>query len=104
MLTEPDSFFAYISNSATIGHCNNFMIEKLNQFQPKSKLNEKFLYIYYGAKDPVNQIADYLPKFNKLLISYLKENLTIEIKALKDGGHVPEGSIREGLNFIYKNN
>lgn len=102
-LIESYSFFAYISSSVTIGHCNNFMIDKVIQFYPKSKLNDKSLYIHYGMKDPLKQATEYLPSFSELLSNQFKGQLRIQISALKDAGHVPEGGIRSGLDIIYKN-
>jgi predicted alpha/beta superfamily hydrolase len=103
MLTKPENFDAYISSSATIGYCSNFMTEKVNQFNPISKLDGKHLFIYYGMKDPSPRVIGHIESFSKLLSDHFSNNLMIEIKSLENEGHVPEGGIREGLNFI-KNN
>ena len=39
MLTKPDAFSDYISLSPTIGNCNDFMVEKINQLFPASILD-----------------------------------------------------------------
>ncbi|HAF27830.1 MAG TPA: hypothetical protein DCG75_02175 [Bacteroidales bacterium] len=103
MLTKPESFDAYISSSATIGYCSNFMTEKVNQFNPISKLDGKHLFIYYGMKDPSPRVIGHIESFSKLLSDHFSNNLIIEIKSIENEGHVPEGGIREGLNFIYNN-
>lgn len=103
MLAKPDAFFAYISSSATIGHCNKFMIEKAKELSPKSRLNDKFLYIHYGLKDQYDNVTQFLPAYCELLNKEFKDNLSLEIVALQKGGHIPHGGIIGGLKYIYNN-
>ncbi len=102
MLEHSNSFFGYISSSTMIGHCPEFLKKKAIDFKPKSSLNGTYLYIHYGMKDHFKQVLDFLPDYYNLLKEQFGDNLTMEIKGLKDKGHVPAGGIEEGLNFIYK--
>lgn len=45
MLENPDGFQAYLASSPMIGHCKDYMVEKLNSFSKPEKLKGKFLYI-----------------------------------------------------------
>ncbi|MBU1369121.1 MAG: hypothetical protein KJ754_07980 [Bacteroidetes bacterium] len=103
MLEQPDSFFGYISSSTMIGHCPAYMNNKVLDFKPKSQMKGTYLYIHYGMKDQFKQVVDYLPDYYQLLKEQFGDNLIMELKGLKDKGHVPAGGIEEGLKFIYKN-
>lgn len=101
MLTCPEHFHGFISSSTTIGHCKDFMHQKAIELSPKSKLNGKNMYIYYGLKDPSPRVVGYIEDFNQLLIDKFSDIMYIGIKELPDKGHVPAGGIRSGVEFIY---
>lgn len=103
MLEHSESFFGYISSSTMVGHCPEYMNNKAIDFNPKSKIKGTYLYIHYGMQDQFKQVVDYLPDYYELLKEQFGSNLIMELKGLKDKGHVPEGGIEEGLRFIYKN-
>lgn len=100
MLTKPDAFSDYISLSPTIGNCNNFMEEKINQLFPKSILNDKNLYILYGLRYEMSVVTKYVPGFKRKLATKF-EHLRIYCKGLENAGHVPSGGLQGGLKFIY---
>jgi len=102
LLTRPESFFAYITSSATIGHCNKYMTDLIKQSGDMNIFNGKYLFICYGTKDPSARVLDYLPDFNKLIYNEFNRYLSIEIKEYKNSGHVPHGGIIDGLKFIYR--
>ncbi len=101
LLTSPQNFKGFISNSTTIGHCQDYMIQLLNEFNSKEQLRGKYLYVYYGTLDPSTRVLGFIENYNNMLIDQLGEYLNIEIKALKDQSHVPPGGIIEGLKFVY---
>lgn len=103
ILDQPDAFYGYIASSPMIGHCSDFMNKKAMQFNPKSKLEGKYLYIHYGMKDHFKQVTEYLPIYYEMLSRLFIGNLISEMNALKNEGHVPVGGIEEGLIFIYNN-
>lgn len=100
MLTEPDAFSDYISLSPTIGHCNDFMIEKINQLFPKNILDNKSLYILFGLRNEMSEVTKYVPEFKKKLTNKF-EHLRIYCKGLENAGHVPREGFQGGLKFIY---
>lgn len=103
MLENTNSFFGYISSSTMIGHCAEYMKNKVIDFKPKSKMIGTYLYIHYGMKDQFKQVVEYLPDYYEFLKEQFGDNLIMELKGLDDKGHVPAGGIEEGLKFIYKN-
>jgi len=103
MLEHSDSFFGYISSSTMIGHCPEYMKNKVFNFKPKSQMKGTYLYIHYGMKDQFKQVVDYLPDYYEFLKEQFGDNLISGFKGLQDKGHVPAGGIEEGLSFIYKN-
>ena len=102
MLSSPEYFHGFISSSTTIGHCKDFMYEKVQELLPKSKLDGKFMYIYYGLQDPSPRVVGYIKDFNQLLIDKFGDIMHVGIRELPDKGHVPEGGIRSGIEYIYK--
>ena len=100
MLTKPATFSDYISLSPTIGYCNNFMIEKINELYPKSILSGKNLYILYGLKYEMTEVTNFVPDFKELIVNKF-ENLRIYCKGLENAGHVPSEGFQGGLKFIY---
>lgn len=101
MLTEPDKFTTYISISPVVGYCNEFMTRKVELLHQKNNLSGKLLYMNYGLKHEMKEATDFLPDFNKLLSSKFN-GLLIHFEAVKDGNHCPKGSIKRGLDFVYK--
>ena len=103
MLEQSESFFGYISSSTMIGHCPEYMNNKVVNYKSKNRMKGRYLYVHYGTKDQYKQVIDYLPGYYEFLKEQFKNNLIMELKVLKDKGHVPAGGIEEGLSFIYKN-
>ena len=100
MLTKPNAFSDYISLSPTIGNCNDFMTEKINQLFPKSILNDKSLYILYGLKHEMSVVTQFVPDFKNKLVKKF-EQLRVYCKGLENSGHVPSEGFQGGLKFIY---
>lgn len=103
MLEHTSSFFGYISCSTMIGHCPEYMKNKVIDFKPKSKLKGTYLYFHYGIKDHFKQVVEYLTDYYQLLNEQFGDNLVMELKGIDNAGHVPKGGIEKGLEFIYKN-
>lgn len=101
MLESPESFLGFISSSTMIGHCQEFMVEKAKNMDPR-RLEGKFLYIHYGMNGEYDRVLNYIPGYYKLLTDRFGGNLTSGFRAEKNGGHVPYGGIANGLDFIYK--
>jgi len=103
LFTAPELFSGYIASSAMIGHCPDFMEEQLRTFTHLNQGKGKTLFMYYGMKDPFKQATDYLPAYAKKLKTYLGNRFPIKAICLPEGGHVPPGSIEQGLEFYYNN-
>jgi hypothetical protein len=100
MLTEPNAFSDYISLSPTIGYCNIFMIEKINQLTPKNVLDNKNLYILYGLSHEMSEVTEYVPDLKETLEKEFK-HLNIYCKGLENSSHVPSEGFQGGLKFVY---
>ena len=101
MLENPGAFDGYIASSPMIGHCPDFMNKMIKQFESPTKLAEKYLFIHYGMKDHFKQATEFIPGYYDSLTGRFKDFLNLKLKSVKNGGHVPEGGIEEGLKFIY---
>lgn len=102
MLNNPEYFHGFIASSSTIGYCKELMYSLVNELNPKSKLDGKYMYIYYGLQDPSPRVVGFIEDYNQLLIEKLGNHINIKVKELPDQGHVPPGAIREGIQFIYE--
>ena len=103
MLEKPESFFAFISSSSMIGHCPDFMYQKLKKLDTPNQFKGKYLYVHYGMKDRFKQVTEFLPEYYENLSTSLNGKLITASKSLPDAGHVPDGGLNEGLIFIYSN-
>jgi len=103
LLEQPEIFDAYISSSTMIGHCPEYMYQKIYDLESKNQFNDKLLYVHWGMKDYFKQATEFIPQYYEVLNNELKGFLIFEIKAIKDGDHVPPGGIHDGLVFIYSN-
>jgi len=103
MFEQPAIFDAYISSSTMIGHCSEYMYQKIYDLESKDQFKDKMLYVHWGMKDYFKQATEFIPQYYKTLNNELKDYFIFEIKAIKDGGHVPPGGIHDGLSFIYSN-
>ncbi len=98
LLEKPDLFDAYIASSPMIGHCAEFMYEKLSNTM---NINNKKLYVNYGKYD-LELATDFIPDFIEAVKKKKWENFEIGYDYLENEGHVPFGSIYSGLKFIFK--
>ncbi len=102
LLTEPESFDAIIVSSPTIGHCPTLILKKFESFVQNGFNKYKKIYINHGETD-TPRATEYVPE----LYSYLKNNLPadypVTFEVIKSQGHVPFGSIFNGLKFILVN-
>ncbi len=101
MLNNPEYFHGFIASSSTIGYCKELMYSLVNELNPKTKLDGKYMYIYYGLQDPSPRVVGFIEDYNQFLMAKLGNHINIKVKELPDQGHVPAGAIREGLQFIY---
>lgn len=99
LLTQPKSFDAIIASSSTIGHCSE-LIKKISDvfIENKSYIN-KAIYLNYGGTD-THLTTDYTPAFFKNLKEKLPVGYPITLDIFGAQGHVPFGSIFEGLKYI----
>lgn len=104
MLEKPEYFSAIISSSPMIGHCRDFMENKLKNFNKFEILKNKHLYIIYGMQDHYKQATEFIPAYNKKLKKKFDKIISLKFNRLEKKGHVPAGSITAGLNFIYQTN
>lgn len=102
MLSNPESFIAYISSSPPVGYNIDYMINKVNNFESTGKLGGRYLYINYGMKGEMPEATKHIPIFSKLLSDRFN-NMVIKLEAIEGEGHCPNSSIRRGLEFIYGN-
>lgn len=103
MLEQPAIFDAYISSSTMIGHCPEYMYQKIDDLESKDQFRDKILYVHWGMKDYFKQATEFIPQYYTVLNNELKDYFIFEIKSIKDGDHVPPGGIHDGLVFIYSN-
>jgi predicted alpha/beta superfamily hydrolase len=101
MLTTPEKFKAFISSSATVGHCYKYMTKLLGNNELKSGLKNKKLFIHYGKKDHLPHVINFLPKYIELLKTEIGSQVHIKSIALENGVHVPPNGVLDGLKFIY---
>lgn len=101
MLNKPEYFHGFIASSSTIGYCKDLLYSLVTELSPKSKLDGKYMYIYYGLQDPSPRVVGFIEDYNQFLIEKLGNHINIKVKELPDQGHVPPGAIREGIQFIY---
>ena len=101
MLTTPEKFSAFISSSATVGHCYEYITSLAINEQIKPLLSNKVLFIHYGTNDHLSHVIDFLPKFAELLNSVLGDYLSIKTVKIQGGQHVPPNGVLDGLKYIY---
>lgn len=101
LFAAPELFSGYLSSSAMIGHCPNFMEKQLRSFEEIKHAKNKPLFIHFGMKDRFKEATDYLPAYTNELEKHLGEHMRIKIVCLPEGGHVPPGGIEQGLKFYY---
>ncbi|UCE40241.1 MAG: alpha/beta hydrolase [Candidatus Aminicenantes bacterium] len=100
LLEKPTTFKAYIASSPMIGHCPDYMHNKAEAFIEKNHLNGKLLYMIYGSEDS-HRVTAYVPNFQNYLNSHAPEGFSSKLEILDGEGHVPDGSLFRGLQFIF---
>ncbi len=103
LFNKPDCFDAIISSSPSIGHCPDLLKTNIQLFLNSKYHKNKVIYFNYGKADNA-YTKDYLPQF----FAYFKEKLSsdypIRLDYIESQGHVPFGSVYEGLKYIFKQN
>jgi len=100
LLESPDVFSSYIASSPMIGHCPDFIESLAEAFVLDGASSGRILYMIYGENDSP-RVTDFVPKFHSSLESQSSQNFTSELVILEGEGHVPPGSLKKGLEFIY---
>lgn len=96
-LSEPSSFKSYIAASPMIGHCSTFMYDLLDNLTKDSQSYiQKSIYFNYGKYD-LDKAKSYIPDFYKTLTEKASDELISKLQYFEDQGHVPYGSIFQGL-------
>ncbi len=101
MFTTPEYFNAFISSSATVGHCYEYITNLAINNKKRNLLNNKKLISHYGNKDQLPHVINFLPKYIELIKNNFGKQMQIRSIVVEDGDHVPPNSVLDGLNFIY---
>ena len=101
-LENPDTFNIYLASSPMIGHCPDFMGDKLEVFLKRQFEAPRALYMIYGTDDS-RRVTEFVPNLYKELKSRSHTNTVIQLEILEGEGHVPASSLHRGLQFILEN-
>jgi predicted alpha/beta superfamily hydrolase len=99
-LERPETFDTYIAGSPMIGHCPEFMSEKVENFVKKREVSRKFLYMIYGKND-FPAVIKFMPDFYDNLSKKSADNHAVSMQILDNEGHVPYSSLYDGLRFTF---
>jgi predicted alpha/beta superfamily hydrolase len=100
LLEMPETFNAYIASSPMIGHCPDFIKKKTEAFVKNVKLDDRVLFMIYGSVDS-RRVTDYVPEFQKYLETKAPQNFICSLEILEGEGHVPNSSLKRGLQYIF---
>lgn len=101
LLENPETFNAYIASSPMIGYCMELMTAKTSHFLEADRYKGKILYMNYGKKD-LDRVRLFLPRYYRILERKAPGSLRMSLKYLETEGHVPFGSLYDGLRFVFK--
>lgn len=102
ILNSPNLMDGYIASSPMVGHCPEYMNNKLKTVE-RSHLKNKILFIYYGMQDQFTQVTEYLPDYCTSIEKELGDSLIYDSKSFENKGHVPPESLEKGLDYIHQN-
>ena len=100
LLTEPETFDAYIASSPMYGWDEEFVTKHVKSFFQKKLKKKKYFYYNYGTKD-FDRVVNSIPNFAKLLEDQNDSNLIWKLDVLENEGHVPFISLYNALKFIF---
>jgi predicted alpha/beta superfamily hydrolase len=100
LLREPEVFLAGIASSPMIGHANEFMLSLVGETPVPSIEDETFLYMIYGENDAA-RCTEFVGPYQEILKSLEARAFRSELVMVPGQGHVPEGSLRNGLLFVF---
>ncbi|MFA9454043.1 MAG: alpha/beta hydrolase [Candidatus Aminicenantaceae bacterium] len=100
LLEAPETFRAYIASSPMIGHCPDYIQEKVESFVSRTNVEECALYMIYGDQDS-ERVTRFVPALQEFLDSNAPERFRSRLDILRGEGHVPESSLSRGLNYIF---
>ncbi|MFC2158701.1 alpha/beta hydrolase [Acidobacteriota bacterium] len=101
-LESPDTFNIYLASSPMIGHCPDFMENKLEAFLKRRFEAPRALYMIYGTEDS-RRVTEFVPDLYNNLKSRSHQNTVIQLEILEGEGHVPASSLHRGLQYILEN-
>lgn len=98
-LTEdPAAFQTVIASSPSIGHCPDFMTDRVRRLFKEHPGLSNNLFIVYGS-DEGRLVLDHVLDFIKAIRSAAPENFNFGVKVIPGGGHIPRSSLEDGLRF-----
>jgi len=100
LLNKPYCFDAIISISPSIGHCPDLLKEQVKLFVKNASQKKKPIYFNYGKTDNPYTL-DFLPQFFTFFKEILPVNYPVKLELIESQGHVPFGSIFEGLKYTF---
>jgi enterochelin esterase-like enzyme len=100
LLESPDAFSGYIASSPTVGHCPGLLEEGVKRLLQGRPELEKALFVVYGDDD-IPLVRESIPTLVEAIREQAGTGLRFGVKTVPDGGHIPAGSLADGLRFYY---
>jgi enterochelin esterase-like enzyme len=100
LIESPDAFSGYIASSPTVGHCPGLLEEGATRLLQGRPALEKTVFIVYG-EDDIPLAREFVPALAGAIRKQAGTGLRFGVKAVPRGGHIPAGSLADGLRFHY---
>ncbi len=100
LLNAPDSFDAYLAGSPMIGWDSDMIHDGTKALLAEKKTFPKTLFMNQG-NDDFPHVTEYMPAYEALLNEVAPADFRWKNELIKDGGHVPASTYRNGIAFIF---
>jgi predicted alpha/beta superfamily hydrolase len=96
------AFTGIIAASPSLGHCKEFIFDRLASYLSNQSAPKRFLFISHGGLDTAHRLVSSIPDFIALLDEQGPESLAWDYRYYESEGHCPVPTLRDGLVWFFQ--
>lgn len=87
----------YIASSPSLGHCEDYIIDRTVSFLNSYSGPERFLFVSNGGLDEATRLVSPIPGFVDTITDNSTERFTVRYVYYENEGHCPSPTLKDGL-------
>ena len=102
MTENANIFTGIIASSPSVGHCKDYIFDKMESFLNTHSESDRYLFISNGGRDTAVRLMAPIPEFIDRFKEKRQESIIWEYKYYENEGHCPTPTLRDGLIWFFQ--